>query len=197
MFSACRRSHNVCYRSSLLLSYSRVCIFVCVEAVPDPLDLRSSDISTDSFRVSWQHPASDVVLYRLTWTPTDGRDSEDVRLCLSKLTRFLHKVETRTNDLENVIKSSCEVVYWFPSTCSSPGWTRSVALWEVWRAFSPEILELLHSVWRAHPQWFTDWWSSLFWYKRFSYLTPCCFRSEFRYRSARITPCRPRLLSHI
>ncbi|KAF7653979.1 hypothetical protein LDENG_00076160 [Lucifuga dentata] len=45
--------------------------------VPDPLDLRSSDVSTDSFRVSWQHPASDVVLYRLIWTPTDGGDSKE------------------------------------------------------------------------------------------------------------------------
>uniref|UniRef100_A0A8C4IJS7 Collagen alpha-1(XIV) chain n=1 Tax=Dicentrarchus labrax TaxID=13489 RepID=A0A8C4IJS7_DICLA len=48
------------------------------KTVPDPLDLRSSDVSTDSFRVSWQHPASDVVLYRLIWTPTDGGDSEEV-----------------------------------------------------------------------------------------------------------------------
>uniref|UniRef100_A0A4W6BTA5 Collagen type XIV alpha 1 chain n=1 Tax=Lates calcarifer TaxID=8187 RepID=A0A4W6BTA5_LATCA len=48
------------------------------KTVPDPLDLRSSDVSTDSFRVSWQHAASDVVLYRLTWTPTDGGDSEEV-----------------------------------------------------------------------------------------------------------------------
>ncbi|KAG8004825.1 Collagen alpha-1(XIV) chain, partial [Nibea albiflora] len=32
------------------------------KTVPDPLDLKSSDVSTDSFRVSWQHPASDVVL---------------------------------------------------------------------------------------------------------------------------------------
>ncbi|XP_068603529.1 collagen alpha-1(XIV) chain-like [Brachionichthys hirsutus] len=46
--------------------------------VPDPLDLRSSDVSTDGFRVSWQHPASDVVLYRLTWTPADWGDSEEV-----------------------------------------------------------------------------------------------------------------------
>ncbi|MEQ2172827.1 hypothetical protein GOODEAATRI_025412, partial [Goodea atripinnis] len=51
-------------------------LIVCcyVEVVPDPLDLRSSDVSSDSFRVSWQHPASDVVLYRLIWTPTDGGD---------------------------------------------------------------------------------------------------------------------------
>ncbi|XP_068188958.1 collagen alpha-1(XIV) chain-like isoform X2 [Antennarius striatus] len=48
--------------------------------VPDPLDLRTSDVSTDSFRVSWRHPASDVVLYRLTWTPTDWGDGEEVVL---------------------------------------------------------------------------------------------------------------------
>uniref|UniRef100_A0A665U5K9 Collagen, type XIV, alpha 1b n=1 Tax=Echeneis naucrates TaxID=173247 RepID=A0A665U5K9_ECHNA len=47
------------------------------KTVPDPLDLRSSDISTDSFRVSWQHPASDVVLYRLSWTSSDGADSKE------------------------------------------------------------------------------------------------------------------------
>uniref|UniRef100_A0A3P8PLQ2 Collagen, type XIV, alpha 1b n=1 Tax=Astatotilapia calliptera TaxID=8154 RepID=A0A3P8PLQ2_ASTCA len=48
------------------------------KTVPDPVDLRSSDISTNSFRVSWAHPASDVVLYRLTWTPTDGEESSEV-----------------------------------------------------------------------------------------------------------------------
>uniref|UniRef100_A0A3Q3GMQ3 Collagen, type XIV, alpha 1b n=1 Tax=Labrus bergylta TaxID=56723 RepID=A0A3Q3GMQ3_9LABR len=48
------------------------------KTVPDPPDLRSSDITTDSFRVSWQHPASDVVMYRLTWTSTDGGDSQEV-----------------------------------------------------------------------------------------------------------------------
>lgn len=53
-------------------------MFLRVESVPDPLDLKSSDISTDSFRVSWKPAASDVVLYRLTWTPTDGGDSEEV-----------------------------------------------------------------------------------------------------------------------
>ncbi|XP_024865789.1 collagen alpha-1(XIV) chain isoform X3 [Kryptolebias marmoratus] len=48
------------------------------KTVPDPQDLTSSDIFSDSFRVSWRHPASDVVLYRLIWTPTDGGDSEEV-----------------------------------------------------------------------------------------------------------------------
>ncbi|KAM9737140.1 collagen alpha-1(XIV) chain isoform 2-T2 [Menidia menidia] len=48
------------------------------KTVPDPVDLKSTDVSTDSFRVYWGHPASDVVLYRLTWTPTDGGDSEEV-----------------------------------------------------------------------------------------------------------------------
>ncbi|KAK7939882.1 hypothetical protein WMY93_003208 [Mugilogobius chulae] len=44
----------------------------------DPLDLSSSDVSTDSFRVNWKHAASDVVLYRITWTSTDGGDSDEV-----------------------------------------------------------------------------------------------------------------------
>ncbi|XP_059205757.1 collagen alpha-1(XIV) chain-like [Centropristis striata] len=48
------------------------------KTVPDPPDLKSSDVSTESFRVYWQHPASDVLLYRLTWTPTDGGDSDEV-----------------------------------------------------------------------------------------------------------------------
>ncbi|XP_024154110.1 collagen alpha-1(XIV) chain isoform X3 [Oryzias melastigma] len=47
------------------------------KVVPDPLDLRSSDITTESFRVSWRHAATDVILYRITWTPTDGGDSKD------------------------------------------------------------------------------------------------------------------------
>ncbi|XP_062266177.1 collagen alpha-1(XIV) chain isoform X1 [Platichthys flesus] len=47
------------------------------KTVPDPLDMKITDISTDSFRVSWQHPASDVVLYRLIWTPTDGGDGQE------------------------------------------------------------------------------------------------------------------------
>lgn len=48
------------------------------KTVPDPLDLSSSDVSTDSFRVRWRHPASDVFEYRLTWTSTDGGDSDEV-----------------------------------------------------------------------------------------------------------------------
>ncbi|XP_068431414.1 collagen alpha-1(XIV) chain-like isoform X2 [Clinocottus analis] len=48
------------------------------KTVPDPVDLRSSEISTDSFRVSWKHPASDVALYRLSWTPTDGGETDEV-----------------------------------------------------------------------------------------------------------------------
>uniref|UniRef100_A0A667XN69 Collagen type XIV alpha 1 chain n=1 Tax=Myripristis murdjan TaxID=586833 RepID=A0A667XN69_9TELE len=50
--------------------------------VPDPLDMRSRDVSTDSFWVSWQHAATDVVLYRLTWTPTEGGDSKEVCVCV-------------------------------------------------------------------------------------------------------------------
>ncbi|XP_005994616.1 collagen alpha-1(XIV) chain isoform X2 [Latimeria chalumnae] len=50
------------------------------EKVPAPLYLRISDVTTDSFRVNWQHPASDIVLYRLAWTPLSGGKSNDVVL---------------------------------------------------------------------------------------------------------------------
>ncbi|XP_053719022.1 collagen alpha-1(XIV) chain-like [Synchiropus splendidus] len=48
------------------------------QTAPEPVGLRTSRVSTNSFQVSWQHPAKDVVLYRLIWTPTDGGDSQEV-----------------------------------------------------------------------------------------------------------------------
>uniref|UniRef100_A0A673H8C5 Collagen alpha-1(XIV) chain-like n=1 Tax=Sinocyclocheilus rhinocerous TaxID=307959 RepID=A0A673H8C5_9TELE len=46
--------------------------------VPLPLNLRSSDVSTDSFRVMWQDAASDVSFYRLTWRPAAGGETKEV-----------------------------------------------------------------------------------------------------------------------
>uniref|UniRef100_I3JJM0 Collagen type XIV alpha 1 chain n=1 Tax=Oreochromis niloticus TaxID=8128 RepID=I3JJM0_ORENI len=69
------------------------------KTVPDPVDLRSSDISTDSFRVSWGHPASDVVLYRLTWTPTDGDESNEV-LVNGNINTYLIKDLTPSTEYE-------------------------------------------------------------------------------------------------
>lgn len=40
--------------------------------VPGPLNLRSSDVSVDSFQVSWDHSADDIVLYKLSWAPFSG-----------------------------------------------------------------------------------------------------------------------------
>uniref|UniRef100_A0A8D2ZLC5 Collagen, type XIV, alpha 1a n=1 Tax=Scophthalmus maximus TaxID=52904 RepID=A0A8D2ZLC5_SCOMX len=48
--------------------------------VPGPLNLRSSDISTDSFEVGWDHSANDIVLYRLSWAPFTGGDKKEVIL---------------------------------------------------------------------------------------------------------------------
>ncbi|KAK5910749.1 hypothetical protein CgunFtcFv8_004985 [Champsocephalus gunnari] len=69
------------------------------QTVPDPLDLKSTDISTDSFRVFWKHPASDVMLYRLTWTSTDGGDSEEV-LIDGKMNTYLIQGLTPLTDYE-------------------------------------------------------------------------------------------------
>uniref|UniRef100_A0A8C8IIQ9 Collagen, type XIV, alpha 1b n=1 Tax=Oncorhynchus tshawytscha TaxID=74940 RepID=A0A8C8IIQ9_ONCTS len=48
------------------------------KTVPEPLNLKTSEVSTESFRVTWEHSAQDVVLYRLTWTPTRGGDTKEV-----------------------------------------------------------------------------------------------------------------------
>nr|XP_055076682.1 collagen alpha-1(XIV) chain isoform X1 [Misgurnus anguillicaudatus] len=46
--------------------------------VPLPVNLRSSDVSTDSFKVTWQHAASDVSVYRLIWRPAAGGETKEV-----------------------------------------------------------------------------------------------------------------------
>lgn len=48
--------------------------------VPGPLNLHSTDVTTDSFRVSWDHSANDIVLYRLSWAPFTGGDPKEVIL---------------------------------------------------------------------------------------------------------------------
>ncbi|XP_031429590.1 collagen alpha-1(XIV) chain isoform X2 [Clupea harengus] len=47
-------------------------------AVPEPLNPVTSDVSPDSFRLSWTHTAHDVLLYKLAWVPLDGGDSQEV-----------------------------------------------------------------------------------------------------------------------
>ncbi|XP_045900552.1 collagen alpha-1(XIV) chain [Micropterus dolomieu] len=48
--------------------------------VPGPMNLNSNDVSTDSFQVSWDHSANDIVLYRLSWAPLAGGDTKEVVL---------------------------------------------------------------------------------------------------------------------
>ncbi|KAK9513534.1 hypothetical protein VZT92_027060 [Zoarces viviparus] len=48
--------------------------------VPGPLHLRSNNVGTDSFQVSWDHSANDIVLYRLSWAPFTGGDTKEVIL---------------------------------------------------------------------------------------------------------------------
>ncbi|XP_044215534.1 collagen alpha-1(XIV) chain isoform X1 [Thunnus albacares] len=48
--------------------------------VPGPLNLLSSDVSTNSFQVSWDHSANDIILYRLSWAPFTGGDTNEVVL---------------------------------------------------------------------------------------------------------------------
>ncbi|XP_049336161.1 collagen alpha-1(XIV) chain isoform X2 [Astyanax mexicanus] len=46
--------------------------------VPAPLDLRISEVTSESFQVSWTQPAEGVVLYKLTWRPLGDANNEEV-----------------------------------------------------------------------------------------------------------------------
>lgn len=64
--------------------------------VPGPLNLLSSDVSVDSFQVSWDHSASDILLYRLSWAPFSGGDTKEVStqegLCGKRTRRMARSV---------------------------------------------------------------------------------------------------------
>ncbi|XP_028841671.1 collagen alpha-1(XIV) chain isoform X2 [Denticeps clupeoides] len=64
--------------------------------VPPPLDLQTSEVNTHSFRVSWTHPADDVQVYKLSWSPLDGGDSKEVVLQGNAKTYLLTELDDLT-----------------------------------------------------------------------------------------------------
>lgn len=48
------------------------------EVVPAPKNLQFSEVSQSAFRVSWEHGAPDVALYRLSWVKRGENDYQDV-----------------------------------------------------------------------------------------------------------------------
>ncbi|KTG31096.1 hypothetical protein cypCar_00004719, partial [Cyprinus carpio] len=48
--------------------------------VPAPFSLMTSEVTSESFRVSWSHPARDVVLYKMTWSPTEAGEEREMML---------------------------------------------------------------------------------------------------------------------
>ncbi|KTG38707.1 hypothetical protein cypCar_00013727, partial [Cyprinus carpio] len=48
--------------------------------VPAPFSLMTSEVTSESFRVSWSHPARDVVLYKMAWSPTEGGQEMEMML---------------------------------------------------------------------------------------------------------------------
>lgn len=56
--------------------------FLMTERVPAPTNLQITDVTTESFRGTWDHAASDVSLYRVTWAPFGSSDKMEVVLTL-------------------------------------------------------------------------------------------------------------------
>lgn len=48
------------------------------DIVPAPTNLKITDVTTESFRATWDHAASDVSLYRVTWAPFGSSDKMEV-----------------------------------------------------------------------------------------------------------------------
>uniref|UniRef100_A0A3Q2G2Y4 Collagen type XIV alpha 1 chain n=1 Tax=Cyprinodon variegatus TaxID=28743 RepID=A0A3Q2G2Y4_CYPVA len=92
--------------------------------IPGPLNLRSSDIDTDSFRVSWDHSAMAISLYRLSWGQLSGGDTREVILRGDENTYTLSDLSPSTeyevlltaifddeseSDTVSVIETTCKV----------------------------------------------------------------------------------------
>lgn len=63
------------YINALIHKISLVFFLMGIAPVPAPTNLRFSEITTQSFRGTWEHGAPDVALYRITWQPA-GRPGQ-------------------------------------------------------------------------------------------------------------------------
>lgn len=52
--------------------------FLLTGTVPAPANLRITEVTPESFRGTWDHGASDVSLYRITWAPVGSLDRMEV-----------------------------------------------------------------------------------------------------------------------
>lgn len=52
------------------------------DTVPAPTNLQITEVTPESFRGTWDHGASDVSLYRITWAPSGSADKMEVVLIL-------------------------------------------------------------------------------------------------------------------
>lgn len=61
-------------------------LFFCLTGkapVPAPTNLRFSEVTSQSFRGTWEHGAPDVALYRITWAPVERPgQKKEVNICL-------------------------------------------------------------------------------------------------------------------
>lgn len=63
------------------------------EVVPAPKNLQFSEVTQNSFRVSWEHGAPDVSLYRLSWSKRGENDYQYVSvLIFNNIPAFVRQI---------------------------------------------------------------------------------------------------------
>lgn len=63
------------------------------EVVPAPKNLQFSEVTQNSFRVSWEHGAPDVALYRLSWSKRGENDHQYVSvLIFNSIPAFVRQI---------------------------------------------------------------------------------------------------------
>uniref|UniRef100_UPI00398F45FB collagen alpha-1(XII) chain-like n=1 Tax=Pristiophorus japonicus TaxID=55135 RepID=UPI00398F45FB len=101
--------------------------------VPAPTNLRFSDVRETRFRVLWNHGAPDVALYRLTWVPSGGVDTEEKIISGEDTSQMLENLNPDTQydvsltaiypdemESEDLIGSQRTLLKIFPTATATP-----------------------------------------------------------------------------
>lgn len=83
--------------------------------MPSPFGMMTNEVTSESFRVSWSPPARDVVLYRLSWSPSEGGDTKEVSYLMYEYIRHCKACFSPVFIEKFLKKFDIESTYYYPS----------------------------------------------------------------------------------